>query len=145
MFGIGIPELIIIMILALIVIGPEKLPDIAKTLGKAMSEFKNVVEGVKTTMEAEQRNIEKDLDEKPASSYAMNLSDKEKELKKDYDAALSDKEEELKKESEVKATPKASKKTAKAASGKSKESSTTAPKPKKVRKAKLKDETVKEV
>ena len=37
MFGIGLPELIIIAIIALIVVGPKKLPDLAKTLGKGFS------------------------------------------------------------------------------------------------------------
>ena len=40
MFGIGLPELIIIMVIALIVIGPNKLPDAARALGKGMREFK---------------------------------------------------------------------------------------------------------
>jgi TatA/E family protein of Tat protein translocase len=40
MFGIRLPELIIIAIIALIVVGPKKLPDLAKTLSKGFSEFK---------------------------------------------------------------------------------------------------------
>ena len=40
MFGIGVPELLIIMAIALIVIGPKKLPDLAKSLGRALNEFK---------------------------------------------------------------------------------------------------------
>lgn len=101
MFGIGIPELIVIMIIALIVIGPEKLPDIAKTLGKALSEFKNVVDGVKTSMEEEQRSIEKGLADKPEQSYSMRLGDKEEELRKDYEEAFAEEESEAGKASTV--------------------------------------------
>ena len=40
MFGIGMPEMLLIIAIALIVIGPKKLPDLAKSLGRAMREFK---------------------------------------------------------------------------------------------------------
>jgi Tat protein translocase TatB subunit len=40
MFGIGIPELMVIMVVALIVLGPKRLPEVAKALGKALAEFR---------------------------------------------------------------------------------------------------------
>jgi Tat protein translocase TatB subunit len=46
MFGIGMQELIIIAIIALIIVGPKKLPDLAKTLGKGFSEFKRATDGM---------------------------------------------------------------------------------------------------
>jgi Tat protein translocase TatB subunit len=53
MFGIGISELIIIMIVALIAIGPDKLPQLARTLGKVYSEFKKAGEEVKRSFNEE--------------------------------------------------------------------------------------------
>jgi sec-independent protein translocase protein TatA len=46
MFGIGMQELIIIAIIALIIVGPKKLPDLAKTLGKGFNEFKKATDGM---------------------------------------------------------------------------------------------------
>ena len=40
MFGMGMPEIILILAVALIVLGPKKLPEIAKSLGRGIAEFK---------------------------------------------------------------------------------------------------------
>jgi Tat protein translocase TatB subunit len=47
MFGIGVPELIVILGLALIVVGPDKLPDLARSIAKGILELKKTAEGVK--------------------------------------------------------------------------------------------------
>jgi sec-independent protein translocase protein TatA len=46
MFGIGFQELLIIAVIALLIVGPKKLPDLAKTLGKGFRDFKNATEGI---------------------------------------------------------------------------------------------------
>ena len=85
MFGVGIPELLVIMVIALIVIGPEKLPDIAKTLGKAFYEFKNVIDGVKTSMDEEQKNIKESLDNPVKTA---SIEKKGESLMQDYEDAI---------------------------------------------------------
>jgi TatA/E family protein of Tat protein translocase len=53
MFGIGMPEMLVILALALIIIGPKKLPDLAKSLGRAMREFKKATNEFKETIQLE--------------------------------------------------------------------------------------------
>lgn len=53
MFGIGFPELILIMAVALIVVGPEKLPELAKALGKGIVELKKAASSLKESFEDE--------------------------------------------------------------------------------------------
>jgi sec-independent protein translocase protein TatB len=50
MFGIGFTELFVVLIVALIVIGPDKLPAVAKTLGKTFVELKRAGEDIKKTV-----------------------------------------------------------------------------------------------
>ncbi len=58
MFNIGLPELLIIAAIALIVFGPNKLPELAKAFGRAMREFKKATEEVKESFEAETKELE---------------------------------------------------------------------------------------
>ena len=53
MFGIGMPEMILILAVALIVIGPKKLPDLAKSLGRAFGEFKKATSDLKDSLDVD--------------------------------------------------------------------------------------------
>jgi TatA/E family protein of Tat protein translocase len=71
MFGIGMPEMILILAVALIVIGPKKLPDLAKSLGKAMGEFKKATSDLKESMQ-----IDTELKDVKTAFDEMNLEKK---------------------------------------------------------------------
>lgn len=53
MFGIGMPEMLIILAVALIFLGPKKLPELAKSLGKALGEFKRATSDLKQSIESD--------------------------------------------------------------------------------------------
>lgn len=53
MFGLGFGEILIILVLALILLGPKKLPDVAKQLGKGMREFRKATDDLKGQFERE--------------------------------------------------------------------------------------------
>ena len=56
MFGsLGVPELLLIFVVILIVFGPRRLPEIGKTLGKALGEFRKATDDLKNTIEREVR------------------------------------------------------------------------------------------
>ncbi len=59
MFGLGVPELILILIIALIFFGPGKLPDLGRALGKSIREFRSA------SNEQEKNNSSKIIDVKP--------------------------------------------------------------------------------
>jgi len=74
MFGIGMPEMILILAVALIVIGPKKLPALARSLGKAMGEFKKATSDLKESMQ-----IDTELKEVKSAFDDIGTSEPDKE------------------------------------------------------------------
>lgn len=71
MFGIGMPELILILALALIVLGPKRLPEIARALGKGLSEFRRATDELKEEL----RQVEADVEQSATkASSAADLN-----------------------------------------------------------------------
>jgi sec-independent protein translocase protein TatA len=71
------PELIVILVIALIVIGPQKLPELAKSLGKGLAEFKRATDDFRQGIEDEARAAEE------RERVARLMAEKEAELKKE--------------------------------------------------------------
>ncbi len=63
--GIGFPELLIVLVIALVVLGPKKLPEVGRSLGKGMREFKDSISGMTG-------NDDDDEDERPKLSSSSS-------------------------------------------------------------------------
>ena len=90
MFGIGMPELIMVFVIALIVIGPKKLPDLARALGRGIAEFKKATNEVKANLEIgeveeELRGMEEELADSVSGLIKQSEIAEESEAKDDIE------------------------------------------------------------
>ncbi len=77
MFDLGMQELIVIFIVALLVFGPKKLPELGKTLGKAMHELRRAFQGVKNQMDSEFNLTHKP--DAPVPPFSPSMTEEKKE------------------------------------------------------------------
>ena len=77
---LGFQELLVIFIIALLVFGPKKLPELGKSLGKGLREFKRATNELKSSWDDQVRDAESEL-----SSTAQDFKDIERDLRKDLD------------------------------------------------------------
>lgn len=95
MFGIGMPEFLLIMAIALIIIGPKKLPDLAKALGKALGEFKKATAELKDTMDIDQ----------PISDVKRSFEDLNKDFNKRASQSSPDSQKQIRGDAKVELPP----------------------------------------
>jgi Tat protein translocase TatB subunit len=75
MFGIGMPELLLILAVALIVLGPKRLPELARSLGRGLAEFKKSTEELKENLNIGEdlKDIQKDLGQMVDPSHYLEI------------------------------------------------------------------------
>ena len=87
MFGMGMPEILLILAIALIVLGPKKLPEVAKSLGRGIAEFKKATQEFKENLEADNdlkkardtvKDIKKDLHDTVRTSMTPTITPRPK-------------------------------------------------------------------
>ncbi len=112
MFDLGTQELIVIFIVAFLVFGPKKLPELGRTLGKGIRELKTAMRGIKDSFEEavpdvteEIKGVKSDLEKSIYKSIEANFEEK-KEVKENSEAKTSNEmsktsEEEVKEKKET--------------------------------------------
>ena len=74
MFGVGLPEMMIIAVVALLVIGPDKLPGVLRSIGKGLVQLKRATSDVRTTVQDEMNKIEDEIELKDVRESAQSFS-----------------------------------------------------------------------
>ena len=93
MLGIGMQEIIIILVVALIIIGPKKLPDLARALGRAMGEFRKAADDLKDNLDINGMKAEKDKLLREITQPNLSKDKKPKEDKKPPEAEATEKDD----------------------------------------------------
>jgi len=88
---IGFPELIMIFVIALLVFGPKKLPELGKSLGKGLKEFKRATDEMKSTWHEQMKDVERSVEdvkrdvEKSVEDVKTSVNEVTSDIKPDLD------------------------------------------------------------
>jgi len=74
MFGIGVTELLVILVIALVVLGPDKLPEVARFLGRGMAEFRRATSDITTELRSAQTAIDREARETMRAAGAADIN-----------------------------------------------------------------------
>ena len=86
MFNIGFQEIIIIAVIALLIVGPKKLPDLAKTLGKSFGELRRATNGLTDDIKQTFKEDEKQDDDGLKDSLLLKKFDEDENIPKPTDS-----------------------------------------------------------
>ncbi|MDY6911964.1 MAG: Sec-independent protein translocase protein TatB [Chloroflexota bacterium] len=96
--GIGFPEIVLILVIALLLVGPRRLPEVARTMGKAMRKFKlattELTRSLTEEIDSETRDIKKDIRE-AAEEVAFDAKQLQKGIEKNLDLGPEVKQEQV--------------------------------------------------
>jgi sec-independent protein translocase protein TatB len=111
MFGLGVTEIILILVVALVIVGPDKLPELARTIAKGFNEFKRTTNDIKRTIDftsepEERKRREPGEDEVLEEEPKDEVEEESKEPKKAAPKKATTKKATAKKPTAKKAAPK---------------------------------------
>lgn len=80
MFGVGLPELIVIMVLGLLVLGPQRLPEVARTIGRLYGQLRRASEEFQRTIRQDLATLERQEDANRNKAVADEIRERFAEL-----------------------------------------------------------------
>ncbi len=85
MFDLGFQELIVIFVIALLVFGPKKLPEVGRSLGRGLAELKKAMRGIQDTMREEESYLRKQVPDlkAPLNDMVQGIRDTEETVKRE--------------------------------------------------------------
>src|SRR5207245_7342345 len=93
MFGIGLPELVVILAVALIVLGPQRLPEVARMLGRAYGQLRRASEEFQNTIRQDLAALERQEDTNRNKAVAQEIRERCAAIADGYTAIIQGREE----------------------------------------------------